>query len=575
VHRGRLRTSAGEAPRPTLRRPPLKTLVLRWFPGLPVVLAIGLTAWIVSHFSRIIHAVKLNPDAAFAPVLIADLRTGTKGGLTLVGEASHLTAIAFVYLTRGFPFRNVFWDWGPYVTFLIGLGIGAWACWRVAGPWAAAMVFSVGACAEASVLLTVMSEGIRGHTFFAVAVMCALLVAMVQRPDMPRARRVAVVVVAVLVAGSTVASDPLFLAVGLGPLVGASLLVWLLRRDGPARSVAMFSLVTAGGAMIVSQLIWAAVRAMGFKKNYLETGYDVVKPSQLWPNVRVFLRHVLTLTHAAPLTHPSRATPAELAMTLVIVGVTVYAVSLLYRLGRRPPTTAAEPAGTALLTYTAFWTLSGLGVLAAFALSSFSAGPSDTSRYVIPVFFALAAVGPLWGRRLDWRRPVAAGCVTLFCLASIAARRDLFMLEQFPGFASVHRNGPALISFLEGRGLKYGYGGYFTSHQLTLMSDLRVYTYPVIACRTPASDIICPLFVNVRTAWYVPRPGVRSFLLQDSSVPESISPGPSKSLGRPSEVRTFGTMTVYLFDYDIASRFSPPCIDPGVFFCPAASSRPE
>lgn len=528
-------------------------------------------AWVVSRGSRVIHAVQLNPDAAFAPVLVADLRTGTTGGLTLVGEASHLTAIGFLYLTRGFPFRDLIWDWGPYVTFLIGLGIGAWACWRVAGPWAAAMVFSVGACAEASVLMTVMSEGIRGHTFFAVAVMCAVLVALVQRPDMPRARKGAVVTAAVAIAGATAASDPLFLAVGLGPLAGAAGVVWLLRRDRQTRELALLALGTVVGALVTSQLIWAGMRSLGLKKNYLSTGYSFVDPGRVWPNIQVFLRHLLRLTHAAPLTHPGRATPAQLAMTLVIAAVTLYAFSLGVRLRRRPERPAAGAAGTALLAYTAFWVLSALGVLAAFALSSFSAGPSDTSRYVIPVFFALAAVGPLWGRRLDWRRPVAAGCVALFCLASIAARRDLFVHERYPGFSSVHANGPELIAFLKSKGLRYGYAGYFTSHQLTLMSDLQVYAFPVIACRAPASDIICPLFVNVRTAWYVPRPGVRSFLLQDSSVPASISPVPSKSLGPPSEVRTFGTMTLFLFDYDIAARFSPPCIDPGVFTCPAAA----
>lgn len=568
MHRGGLTRSVGEAPPPSLRRPSLKTIALRWVPGLPVLLAGGFTIWMLSRFSRVIDAVHLNPDAAWAPVLISDLEAGTKGGLVLVGEASHLTALAFLYLTRWLPFRDVLWDWGPYVTFLAGLGIGAWACWRVAGPWAAAMVFSAGACAEASVLLTVMSEGIRGHTFFAVAVMCAFLVALVQRPDMPRRRKVAAGAVTVLVAGSTLASDPLFLVIGLGPLVGAPLLVWLLRRDRPARSLVLLGLGTAGGALIVSRVIWAVARAADLKKNYLQTGYDVVEPAQVWPNVRVFLRHLATLTHAAPLTSPAGATPAKLAMTVVIAGVTVYAFSLLLRLRRRPERAGTAAAGTALLTYTAFWVLSGLGVLAAFALSSFSTGPSDTSRYVIPVSLALAAVGPLWGRRLDWRRPVAAGCVALFCLASIATRQNLFVNEIAPGTGSLHQNRAELFAFLESRGLQYGYGGYFTSHQVTLLSDRRFYAFPVIACRQPASDIICPLFVNVRTAWYVPRPGIRSFLIQEATVPAAYTPSPSVSLGRPSEVRKMGTMTVYVFDYDIASRFSPPCIDPGVFTCP-------
>lgn len=553
--------------RPSLRRPPLRTFLIRWLPWLPVGLAAGFTAWIVSRFPKVIAAVHLNPDAGFAPVLVGDLRRGTKGGLVLVGEASHLTAIGFLYLTRSFPFRDAIWDWGPYVTFLVGLGIGAWACWRVAGPWAAAMAFAAGACAEAAVLLTVMSEGIRGHTFFAVAVMAAVLVAMVQHPAMPRRRKVAGAAVAVAVAGATVASDPLFLAVGLAPLVGAGVLVLLLRRDRRAGGLALLTVGVAGGALLLSQLIWAVMGVVGFKKNYLQKGYSVVDLGSVVPNVRVFWRHVLTLTHASPLRGPGRGTPAQLAMTLVVAAVILYAFTLLFRLRRRPKSPAEEPA-TALLAYTAFWVLSGLGVLAAFALSSFSSGPSDTSRYVIPVFLALAAVGPLWGRRLDWRRPVAAGCVALFCLATIAARQNLFIYQQYPGFGSVHRDGPALISFLRSEGLRYGYAGYFTSHQLTMLSDLEVYAFPVIACHQPESDAICPFFVNVRTAWYLPRPNVRSFLIQDSTVPEFITPAPSKSMGRPVATRRFGTMTVSVFDYDVASRFSRPCIDPGGFTCP-------
>lgn len=557
------------APRASIRSPSIRTLVIRWLPWLPAVLAAGFTVWLVSRFSLVIDAVHLNPDAGFAPVLVGDLRDGTKGGLILVGEASHLTAIGLLYLTRSFPFRDVIWDGGPYVTFLLGLGLGAWACWRVAGPWAAAMTFAAGACAEATVLLTVMAEGIRGHTFFAVAAMCAFLVLMVEHPDMTRWKKAAAASIALVVAGSTVASDPLFLAVGLGPLVGAALTVWLLRRDRRARSLTLLALGIAAAALIVSQLIWRAMYPLGVRRNYLETGYSVVDPGQVVPSVRVFLRHVLTLTHAAPLTHPSRSTLAQLAMTLVVAAIALYAFFLLFQLRRRPGHPEEDAMGTALLSYTAFWVLSALGVLAAFALSSFSAGPSDTSRYVIPVFLALASVGPLWGRRLDWRRPVAAACVALFCMASIAAREDLFMYQLLPGVGSVHRNGAELISFLEGEGLKYGYGGYLTSHQLTLLSDRKVYAYPVIACHQPESDTICPLFVNVRTAWYVPRPGARSFLIQDASVPAVISPVPSEALGRPSETRTFGTMTVFVFDYDVASRFSPPCISPGGFTCPA------
>jgi hypothetical protein len=569
VHRGGLTRGVGEAPRPSLRRPSLKTIALRWVPGLPVLLAGGFTIWLLSRFSGVIDTVHLNPDASFAPVLVGDLPTGAKGGLVLVGEASHLTAIGFLWVTRGFPFRDLIWDWGPYVTFLVGLGIGAWACWRVAGPWAAAMTISVGACAEATVLLTVAAEGLRGHTFFAVAVMCAFLVGMVQRPDMPRRRKVAAAGLTIALAGSTVASDPLFLPVGLAPLTGAALLVWLLRRDRAARALAVLTVGVAGGAMIVSQVIWVVMRSIGVRKNYLEAGYSVVDRSQVWPNVRVFLRHVMKLTHAAPLTHPSRAMLSELAMTLVIIAITLYAFSLLFRLRRRPGGPAAGAAGTALLAYTAFWVLSGLGVLAAFALSSFSTGRSDTSRYVIPVFLAFAAVGPLWGRGWDWRRLVVAAGAALFCMGSITGRGKLFY-QNYPGLEPFRSSSTDIVAFLEREGLTHGYAGYFSSHPVTMLSGQKIHSYPVIACHAPASDVVCPFFVNIHTGWYVPRPDQRTFFIYGGGSLGPLDPAPPIMFGPPSSTHAFGAFTVSVFDYDIASRFAPPCIDPGILFCPPA-----
>jgi hypothetical protein len=78
---------------------------VRWAPWLPVLLGAGFTAWLLGQFSRVIDVIHLNPDAAWAPVLVRDFDFGTKGGLILVGEASHLTTMWFLNLTRSLPFR--------------------------------------------------------------------------------------------------------------------------------------------------------------------------------------------------------------------------------------------------------------------------------------------------------------------------------------------------------------------------------------------------------------------------------------------------------------------------------------
>lgn len=514
----------------------------------------------MSRFSRILDLVHLNPDSSFAPVLVSDMAAGARGGTVFVGEASHLSAIGLLYLTRHFPAREVIWDWAPYVTFLLTLGLMAWACWRVAGPWAAGMTVAVGACAEATLLLTVMAEGMRGNTFFADAAVCAYLVLTLGHPALPRPAMVVATAALVAIAGSTVASDPLFLVAGLAPMIGAAAVVWLLVRDRRSGMLALLTLGIGGASLGVSSAIWAVARSAGFRKNYLEGGYALPDGEQMATNVRLFWRHVRTLTQSS----------SHIPLTVLVIAVAVYAFVLLVQLGRRAGH-AKDPNRPALVAYTAFWLLSALAILAAFALSSFAAGPSDTSRYVIPVFLALAAVGPLWGRRADWRRPLAAVGVGAFCVVSISARGGLFY-ESYPGLGELRYRSAEAIAYLEDQGLTHGYSGYFSSHPLTLLSGERVHVYPVVACHAPVSDTLCPFFINIRSAWFVPRPGERSFFIHDGDGSSYIFPPPAAALGRPTSTRQFGTLIVSVYDYDIASKFALPCTNPGVFLCPPAGT---
>jgi len=531
-----------------------------------MMLAAGYTGWLISQFDRVMRVIHVNPDAAWAPVLVADMATGTSGGKIFVGEASHLTTIWFLMLTRSFPFRDVLWDWAPYLTFLAGLGLTAWACKRVAGVWPAMLTLALGASATATVLLTVMAEGIRGNTFFAVSFLAFALV-WLDETGGGRLKTAGMWALVVLVAGSTLASDPLFLAVGLGPLVGAPVVVWLVDRSRQKALLALGTLASAGAAVAVSSLIWRVMAGAGFQKNYLTEGYSFATPQQMLTNAGEFATHVLALTNGYVSGQPGlNFVPARIAMTGVVLAAAGYGVSLFVRLILRRR--ADERIDTALVLYVAFWLLSAAGTFAAFAVSTFPAGPSDSSRYVIPVFFALAAVAPLVGRNRDWGRVAAAAGAIVFCVLSIASREEVFAYERVPGFRALMDEGPAIIEFVQSEGATKGYGGYFTSHQLTLMSDLEVYVLPVIACHQPDSDRLCPFSVNSRTAWYEPEAGIKSFILQDTVSASFIAPGPPADLGPPSAVEQFGSLTVTVFDYDVAATFAPPCLRSQTFTCP-------
>ncbi len=274
--------------------------LLTW---LPMVLAIGYTGWLVSQFDRVMRVIHVNPDAAWAPVLVADMAKGTSGGIIFVGEAGHLTTMWFLMLTRSLPFRDVLWDWAPYLTFLAGLGLTAWACKRVAGLWPAMLTLALGASATATVLLTVMAQGIRGNTFFAVSFLAFALVWLAQS-DAARLKRGGMWAAVVLVAGLTLASDPLFLAVGLGPMAGAPVLAWLVDRSRSIRNLALGAVASAAGAAVVSNLAWRAMSSAGFRKNYLTEGYEFAPYEQMILNVREFTNHLFGLTNGYVFNQP-------------------------------------------------------------------------------------------------------------------------------------------------------------------------------------------------------------------------------------------------------------------------------
>ncbi|HEX3425830.1 MAG TPA: hypothetical protein VHT30_06840 [Acidimicrobiales bacterium] len=554
------------------------------------------------RFHRILNDVHLNPDASWAPVLARDLGTGRHGGHILVGTAAHFTTIWFLVLTRWVPFRTAVWDATPFVLFLASLALVAWACGRVAGAYAGLLTFALGASANGAVLLTVMSEGLRGDTYIADAVLATFLVFWATRAP-PRILTPAVVVAAVLVtflAGTTAASDPLFLACGLGPFVGAPIGLWVVGR-GPRRAhMAAVAAAMGAGAGIVAVVTDWLMSSLGYRKTYETGGYALVGARQAFGNLEKFVRQLRSLGNGAPVTAGFGWRNAlHAAMGLLLIGAVVLAMALLVQAGRtlwvrcetaagagagagagaaaagaRIPATdgragtaaAGAAAADARFLYLAYWVLSGLGAVAAFSLTSFADGPSDPSRYVAPAVFALAATCPVWAARHGWRRVTVAAAASLFCLLSIMNIAPSLSLTEL-AFQQTARQGPSVVGFLEQQGVTIGYTGYFDSHPLTLASGMRVHFYPVVACRQPVSDRLCPFYVNARTVWYVARPGIRTFVLFDARTPPQVAAATTPDLGTPTATRQFGPLTVYIYDYDVASRLAPPCSS-GVLTCP-------
>ena len=155
-----------------------KVPLLRRLGGLaqwaPIASAAAYLLFLILQFRRILGGVYWNSDAAFAQVLVggSDLASG---GRINVGEASHFSTMWFLQATKSLPFREQVWDVAPFVISLAGVALIAWACWKVAGVWAAAITFALGLSAGPLILATTLPQGMRSHTWFGNSVLVAFL----------------------------------------------------------------------------------------------------------------------------------------------------------------------------------------------------------------------------------------------------------------------------------------------------------------------------------------------------------------------------------------------------------------
>jgi hypothetical protein len=185
-----------------------------------------------------------------------------------------------------------------------------------------------------------------------------------------------------------------------------------------------------------------------------------------------------------------------------------------------------------------------------FLFTTVPAGVSSV-RYVFtlwPALLTLAAV--VWGHRVNlWLATLATMMALIGCV------------ELHYGFYTTRTVGqptPTEVAKLEriakANELDHGYAGYWDATPITLGSDFRLRTFPVEAC---GSVGYCPFHLHDIESWYSPKAGVRTFYaVGDQTFSPHVGP-PPPSWGRPIKTIRVGHLTLYLFNYDIATRLYP------------------
>lgn len=526
---------------------------------LPVPVAAAFGVALALSIKAITAALAWNADFV-SPMVMAD-SLGTSHGPkeVIFGTYAPLTTLWFDVATRHLPFHRAIWRLGPLLLTVVGLAALGWAVWRTAGPWAALLTGCISFVGSYPVLATFLAQANHGPTYFLVCVLVAFLVFLVTRPPTPLVLALAAVLG--VVAGLNIASDPLLLLVGMGPFLAAALLVSARHRSADLRHLAPLAGGVTGLALVVALVTSRAMSAAGYAVLGVSQGnpLDPASPADVRANFDRLVNNVLHLFNAyykGPFgfTTPLRVLLAGAAVAGLCVPVALLVRSLATRTS--PPTPKTGDSRPARDLLQVFWGLVVLGLLAGLVLSRLAVENAPRAiGYMTPLFLAVAATVPIAARRSPPLRALVGCGAALFCAFSLASVVRAEIPRSYDGFTFV-KDGDRVLRVLEDEGIHRGYASYGPAGPLTFRFAGRIRVYPVLPCLTPSGATLCGFAANRVRSWYNPKPGP-SFVIADPTQPWAVVAPPPAALGAPVQVFQVGSQTVYVYAYDVASRFGP------------------
>jgi hypothetical protein len=517
---------------------------VRW---LPPVAALGYALVLVRRINDVVSQLTWNADYVSVMVIAQSIGTEGKAGRAIVVQAGYYW---FDLLTLRLPYHRQLWEYAPYAMALVTLGLLAWVAGRLAGRYAALLAAALGLGASPLVLSTQAAQSYHGSTWFGAALLAAYVCWLLSRRASLRAT-LAVSAAVAAAAGFATASDPLLVPTGDVPLVAAILLAWRARSaDFPRRTV-LTGLGTAAAVAAVAGGIALAARIGGYTSSFPRGLTHFVTRDHLAGNLGQLASGVFEV---AGMPHQGSVLGLLLGL-LLAAGVMLPVLWLILSIRTSMP--------SPMLAVLAFWSASAVFLAAAFVLSDI---PSDflqnSSRYLVPLFYAAVATVPLWVGADPVRAAAIAGPAAFFILANAAAVEHDASAGVFePRFNS--DLGPA-IAFLEQQGLTRGYAAYDEASSISFKTDFALQVYPITdqlltadeTCGPPGTPMVCPYTYESVSDWYTGHAGP-TFILFDPEM-NRLSQPPPASLEPAASVYRVGRFVIYVYDDDVATHMALP-----------------
>jgi hypothetical protein len=198
----------------------------------------------------------------------------------------------------------------------------------------------------------------------------------------------------------------------------------------------------------------------------------------------------------------------------------------------------------------AYWTASIVGVSLVFVITTAPEGVNAV-RYLTSLWPGLLTLVVIVYRRIaiTGLALLAAGCAILGCIG-LARGNYTPRIDEPPN----GREAELVAQFAAENDLDHGYAGYWDAAPISVQSGFDVRVYPIEPCG-PQVNTYCPFHSHRIDAWYEPKSGVRTFFVVNrQGLAPATRPPPAK-WGRALKTAQLGDLTVYAYDYDIASQF--------------------
>jgi hypothetical protein len=547
--------------------------LLSLWPWLPLPVGVAYLLLLLVKFNQIVAATYLNADAASAPV-IGELFGGAPAHRQVfLGQMGWFSTLIFELATRDLPLHRQIWETVPYAMALASVAFVAWAAWRVAGRWAAAIAGIAILCAGPHTLGLLFSLNDHSTTWFCVALLAALLVFFQSPPVWLRPWSAAVVaLVAGVVVGVNAASDLTLMVAGVVPVVFAAGLTWAL-CPGRARASAWWWIVgTVAVAVVCDVLTHAWTRHENVLTPSQYTHNTFAAAEVIPTNFKLWWQSLMVLGNGNFFNETfSFASALQLLCAVLTLVALAFVVRFAWRAlassipstwvrapnpqTRREDEVQSDPRASRgseiaplLIAWCAFW---GSSVLLLSASFVFSSNPIDinSSRYLVGVIYAVAALLPLLaGGGVAVRVAVTVGA-TIFALSGLVSLvNNEELATGSASYSLIHQ----VERYLESQHLRLGYANYWDGAPIMWSSHFHIRAYPVQDC----APNLCWSYLHMITSWYTaPWPHQRTFLISDAT--QAVSSAPTPNLGKASAIQQIGPLTVYVYPYNIASRMMP------------------